>query len=55
MRELNPMSGSGSAAVTRRIRILRHRTLRWFQPPIKEAVRERPAGDVLRDLRAREN
>jgi len=45
MRELMPgIFGHDAAAVSRRLRILRHRTLRWFQPPISVVVRDRPTG-----------
>ncbi len=36
MRELLPPQ-----SLSRRFRILRHRTLRWFQPPISAVVRDR--------------
>ena len=42
MREQMPgILGHDAAALSRRLRILRHRTLRWFQPPISVVVRDR--------------
>jgi len=35
-------------AFTRTIRVLRHRALRWFQRPIRDAVRDRFAATVHR-------
>jgi len=35
-------------AFTRTIRVLRHRALRWFQRPIRDAVRDRLAAPVHR-------
>ncbi len=50
MREL--MSNVGEAStVARRLRVLRHRAMRWFQPPIRAVVRDRPSG-VVRDIRS---
>jgi hypothetical protein len=37
-----------ATAFTRTIRLLRHRTLRWFQRPIRDAVRDRLAAPVNR-------
>jgi hypothetical protein len=37
------------------IRVFRHRTLRWFQPPIRAVGREEPESSTVRDRRFRED
>ena len=55
MRELLPGLGIADASsVARRVRVLRHRTLRWFQPPIHAVIRERPGPVAVRDARSRD-
>jgi hypothetical protein len=34
-----------------RIRVLRHRTLRWFYPPIRTVGRQGPESSTVRDPR----
>src|SRR3982750_556969 len=45
---LIPMENAMSETMTQRFRVLRRKTMRWFQPPICDIVRERP---VHRDER----
>ena len=56
MRELRPRIGAAEGmTIARRIRIMRHRTARWFQPPVRThagdsehfATREDPPAPVL--------
>jgi hypothetical protein len=61
MRELTPgnihtgnIHKSEAATIGHRIRVLRHRTLRWFQPPIRAAGREGPES-FARDSRFRQD
>ncbi len=55
MREPNSSAAATDGpTVTRTMRILRHRTLRWFQPPVREVVRDRAAAAAVQDRRHRD-
>jgi len=50
-----PSFGLGEAAtVVRRVRVLRHRTLRWFQPPISTVMRGRPSSAAIDHMHSRD-
>jgi hypothetical protein len=55
MRDLMPnvteATVTEATSIARRIRTLRRRTLRWFQPPIRTVVRDR-SSSVARDARS---